>query len=158
MERTNRGRVTCVRKRESVAGTKFFELLYSEHDFCRELERAILAAGRLETEIKLYLVATTVADDTKRLTLGQLLSVAKKNEVLKDMQRVFKTRRNQRNYLAHNIYPLVSGFVEETLLPRTNLLDTDVDVFTERASQLAHNLGDLATLVAKRRATGVIDA
>jgi hypothetical protein len=140
-----------MRKGEPVAGTEFFNLLYSDDAFCRDLGRAMLAAGRLETELKLYLEATTVSDDTKRLTLGQLLATAKKHAVLNDMQGVLEMLKDQRNYLAHSIYPLFSGSVEETLLPRSDLLNSDVDVFTERAWQLSQNLNDLADLVARRR-------
>ena len=55
----------------------------------------------------------------------------------------------QRNYLAHNIYALFSGLVEETILTRKNLLDSDIDVFTERTWQLTENLNGLANIVAK---------
>ncbi len=55
----------------------------------------------------------------------------------------------QRNYLAHNIYALFTGRVEETILPREKLLDSDIDVFTERAWQLTENLNGLAEIVVK---------
>ncbi len=56
--------------------------------------------------------------------------------------------KDQRNYLAHNLHGLFSGMIEETILERTNLLDSDVDLFTERAWQLQRNLNALAEIIA----------
>jgi hypothetical protein len=55
--------------------------------------------------------------------------------------------RDQRNYLTHNIHALFSGLVEETILESTGLLDSDVDLFTERAWQLKENLEGLADII-----------
>jgi len=37
---------------ESVESTAFYKLLCSDVEFCAELGRAVLAAGRLETALK----------------------------------------------------------------------------------------------------------
>lgn len=57
--------------------------------------------------------------------------------------------KDQRNYLAHDIHALFSGFVEETLLQKSDLLDSDVDLFTDRAWQLHGNLNNLAENIEK---------
>jgi hypothetical protein len=54
----------------------------------------------------------------------------------------------QRNYLTHNIYALFVGLIEETRLERSNLIDTDVETYIERAWQLRENLVGLAEVVA----------
>ena len=55
--------------------------------------------------------------------------------------------RDQRNYLAHNVHALFSGLVEETILERTGLLDSDVSLYTDRAWQLRENLENLADII-----------
>jgi hypothetical protein len=54
---------------------------------------------------------------------------------------------NQRNYLAHNIHALFHGLIEESILERTGLLDSDTYAFMERAWQLAEDLNALAEIV-----------
>ena len=53
----------------------------------------------------------------------------------------------QRNEFAHNVYALFTGAVKETLLPRSNLLDSDIETYTEYARQLVNNLNSLADIV-----------
>ena len=142
-----------MRKGKPTSGNQFFDLLYENREFCRELGRAVLAAGRLETELKLYLSASSVAEDTKRATLGRLLELMKKQGLLEQMQPALEVLKDQRNYVTHNVYALFSGLIEETILPRSELLDSDVDTFTERARELAENLNGLADIVAKESST-----
>lgn len=133
-----------MRKGEPVGGIAFFELLAGDAKFCQELGRAVLAGSRLETELKKYLTANGVSRDTKRTTLGQLIRLARERELLTKALPAFETLKVQRNYLAHNVHALFAGVIEETILPRTDLLDSDVDMFTDRAWQLAENLNGLA--------------
>lgn len=58
----------------------------------------------------------------------------------------------QRDYLAHSAHALFAELIEESILPRSDLLDSDVHTFRERAWQLAENLNVLADIVAKERA------
>ncbi|MFZ2168317.1 MAG: hypothetical protein WAW61_01635 [Methylococcaceae bacterium] len=140
-------------KGEPASGIEFFRLLHEDQDFCAELGRAVLAAGRLEAELNLYLSVTSVIHKDKRATLGKLLGVMKKEGTLKQMQPAIAMLKDQRNYLTHNIYGLFSGLIEESILPQSDLLDSDVDVFTDRAWQLAENLNGLADIVAKANST-----
>jgi len=65
------------------------------------------------------------------------------------MQPALELLRDQRNYLTHSIHSLLSGWIEETILEKSNLLDSDVVTYTERAWQLAENLNGLADIVEK---------
>ncbi len=136
-------------KGEPTKGIEFFKLLYEDDDFCKELGKAVLAAGRLEAELVCYLNSKGIKEDTKKANLGRLIIFAKKHELLKRMVPALEMIRDQRNYLAHNIYALFSGLVEEAILSRSDLLDSDVHTFTEIAWQLKENINGLADIVAK---------
>ncbi len=140
-----------MRKGKSTEGIEFFELLYVDDEFCKELGKTVLAAGRLEAELIRYINSKNVGERTKKANLGKLILFAKKHELLPKMVPALETIRDQRNYLAHNIYALFSRLVEETLLPRSELLDSDVDVFSDRAYQLRENIDHLADIVAKEQ-------
>jgi hypothetical protein len=137
-------------KGEPASGDDFFEMLRADTEFCAELGRAMLAAGRLESELKLFLAANGIPD-TAKATLGQLTRLLERHGLLVKMQPHLDHLSRQRNYLAHSIHALFAELIEETILPRSELLDSDVDSFTERAWQLADNLKALANIVAKER-------
>lgn len=141
----------CMRKGEPTKGIEFFDLLYADDEFCKELGKAVLAAGRLEAELIEYISCKTVEEKTKKATLGRLIGFAEKHKLLTKIVVALKTITEQRNYLTHNIYALFSGLVEGTILPRSELLDSDVDVFTDRACQLKENINGLADIVAKEQ-------
>lgn len=139
------------RKGIPVAGREFFDLLYADNEFCERLGRTMLAAGRLETELKLYLGANLVKYK-EHATLGNLIDLLKKHGLMEKAQPSLELLKDQRNYLTHNLHALFSGLIEETVLERSNLLDSDIDTFAERAWQLAENLDGLADVVAKENA------
>ena len=121
-----------MRKGEPALGKEFFDLLCADSEFCAELGRAMLAAGRLESELKQFLAARNV-QKPEHPTLGQLTKLLKHNDLLVKMQPHLDHLSKQRNYLAHSVYALFAELMEETILPRSDLLDSDVDVFAERA-------------------------
>ena len=53
----------------------------------------------------------------------------------------------QRNFITHNIYALFTDLIDETIMEKENLLDSDVELYIERAWQLTENLNDLANLI-----------
>lgn len=134
-----------------VSGIDFFNLLYNDKEFCEQLGRVVLAAGRLETELRLYLAANSIKYG-KHATLGNLLDLLKKQGLMGKAQPALESLRDQRNYLTHNLHALFSGLIEETVLECSDILDSDVVTFTERAWQLAENLNGLASIVAKENA------
>lgn len=139
-----------MRKGVPVEGLEFFQLLYEDDAFCIELGRAILAAGRLESVLTEYLNEHVNDQKVADASMGRLIAFAKQHNLLTPMVPVLETLKYQRNYLAHNIHALFSGLVEETILTRTDLLDSDVDTFTDRAWQLKENLNGLADIIARK--------
>ena len=128
----------CMRKGEILKGVKFFEELSSDNEFCMHLG---------EAELIKYIESRNVGENTGKANLGKLIRFARKHELLSKMVPALEVINNQRNYLAHNVYALFSGLVEETILPRSDLLDSDIDIFTERAQQLTENINGLADII-----------
>ncbi len=137
----------CKWKGEPVDGRAFYALLSRDDKFCAELGRAVLAAGRLETSLKQYIVDKAQHPDLTRATLGTLITVARNCRLLSKMLPALEMLKDQRNYLTHNVHALLSEFIEETILEGSNLIDSDVHTYTERAWQLAENLNGLAEIL-----------
>lgn len=135
-------------------GLEFYSLLCEDDEFCAEFGRAMLAAGRLESALKKMLTTHAPDENTRRATLGRLITYARKNNLLEKMIPSLEMLCNQRNYLAHNIHALFSGQIEETILQRTDLLDSDVPCFTERAWQLKENLNGLSEIIERKHNIG----
>ena len=136
-----------------VGGTEFFALLCADDDFCSQLGRAMLAAGRLETALKRYLKTRRPELKLERANLGALLRQLQKHTFLVKMQPALEVLKSQRNYLAHSIHELLSDWIEETILERSDLLDSDVSIYCERVWQLTENLNGLAGIVEKEHSS-----
>lgn len=118
----------------------FFEHLYSDDEFCAALGRVALATGELESALKDHLERSAQAKADEKATLGQLISVLEKHELLNPNHEIhLRTLADQRNYLIHNLFPLFAGKIEETLLAR-NVVPEDLLLFIERANVLAEDL------------------
>ena len=139
----------CNRKGGSLTDIAFFGQLSADDEFCKQLGKAMLSAGRLESELSKYIQHNQPEAKTSKANLGRLIGIAENNKLLANMVPVLKDINSQRNYLAHNIHPLFAGLIEETILPCSELLDSDVEIFKERALQLTENLNGLADIVAK---------
>lgn len=107
----------------------------------------MLSASRLESELVNYLSNKGVKEKTHRANLGTLIRIAEDNSMLEKMIPILREIKEQRNYLSHNLHALFIGLIEETVLPRTDLLDSDIDVFTDKAVQLDENLSGLADIM-----------
>ncbi|MBI5247531.1 MAG: hypothetical protein HY923_10145 [Elusimicrobia bacterium] len=145
-------------KGEQVDGKTFFKFLCADDEFCRHLGRAVLAAGRLETGLKLYLRAHSIPADTERATLGQILGLLEQHALLEKMQPHLDGLKRQRNFLTHNVHAVLSGLREDDLIGDEvkELLDSDVVLYSERAWQLAINLNALADIVEKENSTSAM--
>lgn len=130
-------------------GKEFFEVLKKDEEFCAELGRVVFAVGRLEAVLKKFIDSNKVNSDV-RGTLGHLIKKAKKESLPESIVEELYRIRNQRNYLIHNIYNLLSGEIEETILEGKDLLDADVTTYTDRAWQLKENLNALARIVEEK--------
>ena len=137
------------RKGEPLTDLEFFEQLYADDDFCKQLGKAILSAGRLESELIIYISNNKSGSKVTKATLGKLIRTTEKEELLANMVPVLKIIKEQHNYLTHNTHALFAGLVEETLLPRTGLLDSDIDAFTDRAWQTTESINGLANILVK---------
>lgn len=138
-------------KGRPTGGIDFYKLLYESPEFCAELGQVTLAAGKLEAALILLLTRSSVPEKTAGKPLGKLISIASKHGVLdKNETIVLNEVCWQRNYLTHNIYALFIELIEETRLERSNLLDSDVQTYIERAWQLKENLLGLAEIVERK--------
>lgn len=130
-----------------VSGHEFFELLCRSDEFCASLGRAMLAACQLESQLRQYLAAHVPSANTNRATLGRLISYCKDHSCLMRMLPALEVVKDQRNYLTHNIHALLFGLIEETILEGSDLIDSDVSTYTERARQLRENLDGLSGII-----------
>ena len=134
---------------EPVNGIAFYELLFQSEKFCAEMGRVGLASSQLEAELILVLKKKGVPQKVDGQPLGVLVRLARKHLALSaSILSAVDDLCSQRNYLTHNIYALFIGLIEETRLERSNLIDTDVETYIERAWQLRENLVGLAEVVA----------
>ena len=133
-------------------GIEFFTLLNQSEEFTSELGKVALASGRLEVEFILYLTENDVKGNYKKATLGTLIRIANENKLLSENENlIFKQISKQRNYITHNIYALFSDLIDETIMEKEKLLDSDVHLYTERAWQLRDNLNGLSDVIKTKR-------
>lgn len=138
-------------KGEPTKGIQFFNLLFESDEFCAELGKVTLAAGRLEAELILFLNRKGITENVNRSTLGKLISIGKRNALFdRNLTDAFETICKQRNYLTHNIYALFVELIDETILDRSDLLDSDVQTYMNRVWQLRDNLIGLANIIHKK--------
>ncbi len=137
-------------KGEPSKGLEFYSLLYESEEFTSELGKVALSSGKLEAELIIFLERKSVKGDFKRATLGTLVNLAEKNNLLnKNIINVLKEISKQRNYITHNIYALFTDLLSETVLEKNNLLDSDVILYIERAWQLKKNIEGLSDIISK---------
>ena len=132
---------------DPVSGAKFFELLINSEQYCAELGRVVLAAGRLESLLILYLRDNCPSEIDSKSTLGKLIAYAKEHDLLTDLIQALEIIKEQRNYQMHNIYNLLMGMIKQTILEGENLIDSDVHTYIERALQLKENINALSDIV-----------
>lgn len=126
---------------------EFFDRLYNDKEFCQTMGKVTLAAGRLESGLRTYLRlrGIRVSDQT---SFGYLISqLAKHGMISTNGVRVLRGLKEQRNYLIHSVFDLLSARIEETLLPGKDLLPGDVRTYDEKAWELEQNLGGITGLV-----------
>lgn len=129
---------------------EFFRVLYGHRSFCAGLGRVMLAAGRLETNLRAYLKLKEVTGVRTNSTLGSLVRQLKVNDLLtRNGEMHFDDLTLKRNYLAHSPYRLFSEEIEQTLLPSHELVMEDVSLFEERVNALAEDFMFFANLVSE---------
>ncbi len=137
---------------EPTSGKDFFTLLVENEEFCAQLGRMILAAGKLETLLSLHLENLGEARNLKKKTLGQLISMARNNNYDNNLIDALEMLKTQRNYLTHNI-SLLSGHIKKTILESEDLLDSDIQTYCGRAWVLTDNLNGISNIMLKELRT-----
>ena len=138
-------------KGEPTEGIKFFALLLESDEFTSELGKVALVSGKLEAELIIFLKQYRIKGNYKHATLGSLIDTVEKNNLLdRNLISALRLAAKQRNYITHNIYALFTDLIDETILERSSLLDSDVQLYFERAWQLKENLVHLAELIKQK--------
>jgi hypothetical protein len=138
-------------KGEPIKGIEFYTLLIESDEFTSELGKVALVSGKLEAELIIFLRHNRIKGNYDRATLGNLIDMAEKNNLLdKSMIIALRDTATKRNYITHNIYALFTDQIDETIMEKSNLLDSDVHLYMERAWQLKENLNSLADLIKKK--------
>jgi hypothetical protein len=141
-------------KGENIISKDFYKLLYESFEFTSELGKIALVSGYLESELKQFLKINKIEGKYERATLGTLTKLAEKKNVLdKNMIMALKESSVLRNYITHNIYALFMDRVDETILEKENLIDSDVELYIERAWQLKENINGLANIIHAKNET-----
>ncbi|MBF9144156.1 hypothetical protein [Hymenobacter properus] len=139
-------------KGKPTAGIEFYDLLVQSDEFTAELGKVALASGKLEAELILYLMRSNINGDFNKVTLGGLINAAEKNGLIdNNLTIALRQVSKQRNYITHNIYALFIDLLDETILEKANLLDSDVHTYLERALQLKENLNSLADIIRQKK-------
>jgi hypothetical protein len=130
---------------------EFFELLYADRGFCESMGRMALAAGRFESNLKALLRVNKVVVNQGQLSLGPLIGLLERHGFLSENGvTVLRDLKRQRNYLYHSLFDLFAARIPETVLPRTELVPIDVEVFAEKAQVLEENFRGLSAIVERR--------
>ena len=138
-------------KGEPTEGIMFYNLLMNSEEFTSELGKVALASGKLEAELIIFLTQNGVSGNYKKATLGTLIRIGKDNKLFdQNMVISLELITKQRNYITHNIYALFTNLIDETILEKNNLLDSDVHIYTERAWQLKENLDGIADIFKRK--------
>ena len=138
-------------KGEPTQGIKFYNLLENSVEFTSELGKVTLASGKLEAELIIYLEQHKVKGKYKRATLGTLIEKIENNELLdRNMIHALRMISKQRNYITHNIYALFIDQLDETILEKNDLLDSDIHLYIERAWQLTENINGIADIIKQK--------
>lgn len=125
----------------------FYNLLYTNDEFCMELGRVILITEKLESLIKKFLDENDENTQFLESTLGGLIFKLKKHDSLKNVVPALNMLKNQRNCLIHEIHSYFSGLIENTLIDDENIIDSDVSLFIERAIIIKDNVEGIIKII-----------
>ncbi|MEA3289800.1 MAG: hypothetical protein U9Q04_06410 [Campylobacterota bacterium] len=149
----------------------FFNKLYEDEEFCQQLGKVTLSSSKLEVQlIKLLNNNSNVNNNLYNSTLGSLITKTKKENILtKNTIEALKLLSEQRNYLTHNIYSILSNDLDDNTLinskkeheiikknllqttseEKSELLYSDTQLYIERAYILVENLNGMIEIIEK---------
>lgn len=155
---------------QKINGEVFFNKLYKDEEFCMQLGKVMLSASKLETQL-IKLIENNKSDIKGKYytyTMGRLIIEIKKAKLLpKNTIEALISLSIQRNYLTHSIFIILSDIVEDSKLieninadnyikknifeqvseEKEEFLDSDTQVYIERASKLSNELNSIADIV-----------
>lgn len=157
---------------EKIIGEIFFNNLYKDEEFCKQLGKVILVTSKLELQLIKLIENANSSQQGKHFnsTIGGLIGHIKKENLLpENLIEILKQLAEQRNYLTHNICLIMSADVDDNILINSkkihehikkNLLQTtseekseflysDTSVYTERAYILIENLNGMVKIIEK---------
>jgi hypothetical protein len=138
-------------KGEPTKGIEFYNLLFKSDEFNIELGKVTLASGKLEAELMMFLQRNGVTKNISKKTLGSLIEIGNEKKLFDNNLSIsLNLIAKQRNYLTHNIYALFIDLLDETILEKNNLIDTDVVTYIDRVWQLKENLISLAEIISRQ--------
>ena len=131
-----------------VPPAEFYRILEQDQEFCSALGSAVLAAGKLESSLREYFLRRGLPDPGGTATLGHLAKKLDEAGLLSTNGReILAVLKTQRNYLAHNLFALFQGRINQTILTVDELIEMDTAYFVEIATQLEEDLNGIAKLV-----------
>lgn len=137
---------------ESTKGLKFYDLLMESTEFTSELGKVTMNSGKLEAELILLLNRNNVEGKFNQATLGSLIRISHQNKLFTDNELLsLELIAKQRNYLTHNIYALLNYQIDESILVREDLLDSDVLTYIEWAWVLNDNIKGLTEIIKRMK-------
>lgn len=137
-------------KGKPTNGLEFYNLLLNSDEFTSALGKVTMASGRLEAEIIMHFNKAGVVGEFENATLGRLIKIGRNKNIFdNNLVMALEMISKQRNYLTHNIYALFSDAIEETILEKNNLLDSDVVTYLDKVYQLYENLIGMADVIKK---------
>lgn len=129
-------------------GLEFYTLLEQSEEFTSELGKVVLASGKLEARLIVYLKNNKVNQKFEKKTLGKLIQITAEHNLISENEKsCFEMILYQRNYLTHNIYSLFNYSIDRTILEREGLLDSDVITYIEKVWQLKENIDALIKII-----------
>jgi hypothetical protein len=137
-----------------ISKKEFYKLLIESKEFTSELGTISLYSGQLERELVELIRLHDPNINSQKKTLGTLINECEKLKLLSyNLHIALDTVNKQRSYFIHNVYSLLSEYIDETILESENLVDMDVLTYIERALILKQNLEHLSDVVYKLRIT-----
>lgn len=96
-------------------GENFFNKLYEDEDFCKQLGKVILSASKLEAQLIKLLESKSNINYNR--TMGGLITKVEKAKLLPENTiKVLRELAERRNHLTHNIFIILSDIIEDSKL------------------------------------------
>jgi hypothetical protein len=141
--------------KEYAMGREFFEQLYEDDEFSAALGRLTMSLDRFESNLRAFLKTSGAKTVDGRATIRELIPRLKAHGFVTDNGvKVLNAVEFGADYLTHRLFDLFSERIDETALPRTDLVPADTILYAERARDAGYELDELSKIVEKRLRSG----